>query len=272
MRMERMSLSYQNSAFGPDMADRCTLRVVIGPDGLSYTVKDEKGTIHALRAWQYSIENPVHLLRKTLQLDTLIVYPFAQYEVRWMTPFSTGIPRRMFDAEHAAEYLTTLTDQPLSAIQFEEVPEMDVVVISGLMPGIKEAADHFFPNALHSMQAPTLLRHFQKNAPKDDAAVFVHLHASYIQVAAFERGNLLFFNTFKYEKPSDVLYFTLLVYDQYFLKPTENQLFISGSLLKDAEIYRQYERFIRHIRFCPSPALPGVPDTILPHLYLDQTL
>ena len=272
MRMERMSLSYQNSAFGPDMADRCTLRVVIGPDGLSYTVKDEKGTVHALRGWQYSIENPVHLLRKILQLDTLVVYPYARYELLWMTPFSTGVPRRMFDVNHAAEYLITLTDQPLAFIQHDDVPELDLVVISGLISGMKEAVDHFFPNAQNAMQAPALLRHFQKNAPADDAAVFVHLHSSYIQIAAFERGNLLFFNTFKYEKPADVLYFTLLVYDQFFLKPTDNQLFISGSLLKDAEIYRQYERFIRNIRFLPSPALPGVPETILPHLYLDQTL
>ena len=43
--MERLSINFKDTTFGPDISDECILRAGIGPDGLSFAVRRmNKGT------------------------------------------------------------------------------------------------------------------------------------------------------------------------------------------------------------------------------------
>lgn len=269
--MERLATNFRSLAFGPDAADQCTLRLVIGPDGLTYAVRDKNGEAMILRTWHYPPKYADLSLRKVLHQDEAIAYPYGRCELFWQMPLCTFVPKRMFDPETAKDYLKTLTDQPVGEIFVEETAEVDAFFIGSVNGELAAIARYFAPQAFEA-PLPSRLVRFWQNQTNERFRVFAHLRSQYVQIAVFDRNNLLAFNTFSYEKPADVLYYTLLLYDQFALKPTDTELTISGELLRDSEIYRQYERFIRHIRFAPSPTLIGIPEAIPPHVYLDQTM
>lgn len=270
--MEKLSVNYRDNTFGPDIADECVLRAVIGADGLALSVRRKYGKTQLLQTWAYAADQSENALRRILNKTEMPAWPFESVELLYFTPIATIAPKRMFDPTLAGDYLHTLKENLNGKAEYEALPNMDMTAIWANDTRLTTIGDYFFPKAKPLAYTVGLLEAFQKFSDKNDVAVCVHFRPSHIQLAAFERGSLLFFNTFLYEKPSDVLYFTLLVYDQFHLKPTDAPLFISGELLPDAEIYRQYERFIKNIRFLGASPLMGVPDSLAPHLYLDQTL
>jgi Protein of unknown function (DUF3822) len=225
-----------------------------------------------LKSWMFDIAHHEQSIRKILNSNDLAAYPYGQTVVSFFTTAQALAPRRMFDTNHPKAFLTAVLENVPDAVFAKEIPELDSHLVWAPPKGILDISTYFYPAARQTPQLAPLLLYAREQAPGDDIKIFAHLRSSYLQLCAFERGNLLFSNTFTYEKPSDVLYFTLLVYDQLNCKPTITGLVISGNLLEESEIYRQYQRFIRNIRFMPSPTLPGIPQHILPHIYLDQTI
>jgi hypothetical protein len=88
----------------------------------------------------------------------------------------------------------------------------------------------------------------------------------------FERRNLVFFNTFDFTKPADLLYYILLAYKQFDLNPLEVPLALSGTLLEDSEIYRLLLRYVRSMHFLPLPdgfQLPDAANALPAHYWFD---
>ncbi len=270
--MERLSINYKDNTFGPDIADDCILRAVIGPDGLSLSVRRKSGKTLLLNTWSFQQQQRENTLRRILHREDVISYPFDRIELAYCTPVATIVPKRMFDPELMGEYLNSLTDNLDGMPDYEPLNGLDMIAVWANEIKLEAIGAHFFPKARKLPYIAGLVESMKKYSAESESAVCVHLRSGLLHVSAFERGNLLFFNTFSFEKSSDVLYFTLLAYDQFNFKPTEIPLYLSGEILKESEIYRQYERFIAHIRFLPSKPLNGVPDLRSPHLYLDQTL
>ncbi len=270
--MERLSINYKDSTFGPDIADDCILRAVIGPDGLSLSVRRKNGKAQLLYTWAFPQLQRENALRRILHREDLLAYPFERTELVYCSPVATIVPKRMFDPELTGEYLNSLTDNLDGMPDYEPLNGLDMVAVWANEIKLEAIGAHFFPKARKLPYAAGLIESMKKYSAESETAVCVHLRPGLLHVAAFERGNLLFFNTFSFEKSSDVLYFTLLAFDQFNFKPTEVPLYLSGEILKESEIYRQFERFVAHIRFLPSKPLYGLPELLSPHLYLDQTL
>lgn len=270
--MERLSINYYDPNFNPSIADDCSLQMVIGTDGLSLCVKNNISTL-VLKYWIYDPDQCEQTVRKILNTNDLTQYPYGKTKISFFTPLQTLAPRRMFDPDQAVQYLQTLIDNTPEKIFFQELPALDNYLVWGVPSDLNDICRYFFPNAVwHAMSAPLLLYFRELSASSGEAQFYAHIRSSHIQIFAFDGGNLLFFNTFKYEKPADVLYFTLLAYDHANCKPGKSSLTVSGDLLEDSEIHKTFQRFIREIRFLPSPTLPGIPQHILPHLYTDQTI
>ena len=83
--------------------------------------------------------------------------------------------------------------------------------------------------------------------------LFVHFTPKNIYISLFEKKNLLFSNSFKYQTAGDVLYYILLTYNQHNLDPVQQPLNISGQLLDNSEIYKTLFRYIGNLKFVQFP-------------------
>ncbi len=71
----------------------------------------------------------------------------------------------------------------------------------------------------------------------------------YMQIFFFESNQLIFSNNFKFAAPQDVIYYALLIYEQFKLNPLTVPLYIGGTITEDSDIYKFIFRYIKHVHF-----------------------
>ncbi|MFN0175980.1 MAG: DUF3822 family protein [Saprospiraceae bacterium] len=257
--------SFQSELLTPQLAASSALRMVVGLQGVSLLVKSYS-RILALKSWQISgteqgFQSVESELRGIFGSEQLLGMPFNSKICALSSPVSTLVPRRLFDEENLEQYfkllLRTGEDRTYS---FEKLEEFDCYLVWAAESGLANLCRQYFSseNMLH-LAAP-LLRAFQSLAPEEGYAVFANLRGQKLQIAVFERRNLVFYNAYDFAKPADLLYFILLAYKQFELSPLEIPLTLSGTLLEDSEIFRLLLRYVRPMRFPPLPDGINMPE------------
>ena len=240
--------------------------MVVGADGIALAVMSDAGEVWALQAWNFqgsSAGNAEQHIRMILGQEPTLQYTYAQSQWAWSEPQVTLVPRRLFNPDHLSDYFKILL-RPDATFEyaFESLPVFDCFLVYAIETRLQalSALQRSEPSAIKHLSGP-LLQAFHHLADYSDHQVFVHFRFQSVQIAVFERRNLLFFNSFPFQHANDALYFILLAYEQFKLNPLELPLVLSGNLLEDSEIFRLLRRYIRTIRFAPLPSSVQLPQS-----------
>lgn len=275
--MDKYTLEFIDDRLNAGVSPQGTLHVVLGADSVSVLSAGPSGEVTALRSWTFpaagqSFEAVEWDLRRLLRDEAPLNLPFSQVHCALFHPNATLVPRRLFQHNALPGYFKLLLPASDYTFGYDEMPEFDAYLVHATEPGWLKLCAEFFPRARQRHLAVPLLRYFRDMPGGGEHRVLANFRHQIVQVAVFERQNLLFYNTFEFLAASDLLYFILLVYDQFRLSPEEIPLQVAGNLLRDSELYRMLFRFIRDIRFAESPALYRIPPSVevLPgHCHLD---
>ncbi len=247
------------------------LSAIIGPDGLSLAVSDAENRLLSLRLWRFEGPSP-HFedfrprLYSIFHQDPFLKKHYQKTRIAFSNPWVSLVPDRFFDPEKAPTYLKLLM-QKLGEYDFHHDRLHDGQMVWAVEKELESFCRGFFPRAEFCHVGSGLVSGWKTLASPYAQEVYVNVRGRSMQIAVFDRADLLFFNTFSYQNASDFLYFTLLAFEQFKLRPDSIPLFLSGELVSDSEIYRQLYRFIADIRFVRRPdrylfptdalALPG---------------
>jgi Protein of unknown function (DUF3822) len=269
--MERLVTNFLNATrLGPDSAAECRFRAVIGIDGVSFLVVHTRtNQVYALKSWYFAPEEADLALRRILSSELVVDYPFESQQIQVFNQQVTIVPKRMFSPEHLPAYFHLLIESQAAAYGYDDLPDQSVKVVYALESTLARQIDLYFPKKQKTHQATGLLSIWEQLSAPQDANVWLNLRNQSIQIAVFERQHLLFFNTYSFEKPNDVLYFVLLAYEQNRLKPDAVPLGLSGTVVEDSDLYRTLHRFIRTIHFAAWEVPFTLPADVQPHFYLD---
>jgi hypothetical protein len=155
---------------------------------------------------------------------------------------------------------------------FEKLDDFDCYLIWAADAGMAQLCGQYFTSDQVFHVGGPLLRAYHQLSPTEGYGVFANLRGQKVQIAVFERRNLVFFNVFDFAKPSDLLYCILLAYKQFNLNPLEIPLTLSGAVIEDSEIFRLLLRYVRPMRFPPFSGgleLPEEAKILPPHYWFD---
>lgn len=172
----------------------------------------------------------------------------------------TIIPEAVFDESKAEEYLHFAGD-----IQFEkEIPvfsrlKKEEAMVIGSLPVIW----HEWFNELHPTfevsfehQAQAFVNgamQYKRFAQPDRPQVCILIEDKYILLTVLHEGKLLFCNAFAYKSTRDIVYFTLLTFNQLRLDTKTTETTLWGKVTKDSQIHRDLVRHIRQLGFGRRP-------------------
>ncbi len=276
--MEKQTLEVTDARLDARFAAQCALHVVLGVESLSILASTATTLeVLALQTWLYkqpeqTFESVEWNLRRILRDELLVSMPFSQVRCAIFHPNTTLVPRRLFQHNALPDYFKLLLPASNYVYGYDEIPELDVFLVYATDPALMRLSSEFFPKGRNRHLALPLLKYWWQQAAGNSYSVFVNFRHQMAQVAVFERQNLLFYNVFPFSASSDLLYFILLVYDQFRINPVETPLTVAGNLLPDSELYRILQRFIREIRFGIPPAdysLPRESQVLPAHCYID---
>ncbi len=256
------------------------MRMVAGINGVSILVKNGDKTL-ALKSWHlpgtdHGFQAVESEMRMIFGAESLLNFPFESKVCALACPAATLVPRRLFDPENLGQYFKLLLREGRKYhYGFEKLEEFDCCLVWAAEPGLVHLAEQYFHSKNIGHLGTPLLRAFRKLAPEEHYAVFANIRGQKVQIAAFERQNLVFFNSFDFAKPSDLLYFVLLIYKQFDLSPLETPLSLSGTFLEDSEVFRLLQRYVRPLRFPPLHGglqLPEEASALPAHFWFDLSI
>lgn len=274
--MDTYIFDFTSPAFSAAASAHCSLDVIIGIEGLSLMVTGKNGAIEVLKHKDFpnpgrDFNDAEISVRTAFGAEPLLSYDFAGVRCAFFNLNATLVPRRLFATESLASYFKLLLQSPEDfEFYYDHLPELDCYLAYAVEPMMARWCGQYFPHAKWSHLATPVLKNWQRAASPTDYDVFLNVRRQAAQIAVFDRQNLLLYNAFQFSKASDLLYFTLLAYDQFRLDPGDIRLSVTGSLTEDSEGFRLLYRYVRTIRFeTPGLALPKGAGALPEHFWYD---
>lgn len=278
-----MGIGYDiiESDFNKKLSSAYQLSILAGMDSLVYFVFDvATGNALVFRTVAYTAR-PTDKLELTKELDAifareeLLSYLYRRVKIILPTQTSVLVPARLYNELEKSTYFRELTDkEPTLQILTDHLDETGALVVypadTTLMTKVKKQ----FPTGRFYCQTTPLLLGFSRMMLElgDVSCFFAHFSDSTLHLALFEKQYLQFYNTFACASASDVLYYTLLAYNQFNLDPSRIPLRLSGQILEDSDIFRMLCRYIASIRFAEEPKFLKFSrkySDVAAHFYLD---
>lgn len=255
----------------------CSLYAIIGTDGFSILVTSKQGECLALQIWQFSspgrdFRDAEEHIRVVFGSEKLLAFPYGRVYFALANANATLVPRRLFNKEDLPAYLKLLLQPADYSYGYDGLPELDCFLVYAAEEAVFRTCAQYFPHGIRTHLATPLIRASRALCTGTDYEIMINFRNQQVQILVFDRQNLLFFNTFRFTHPNDLLYSVLLVFDQFRLNPLEIQTTIFGNLLEDSDIYRLLYRYIRRLKFASMPYTNQLPESardLPPHFFFD---
>ncbi len=272
--MDKYVFYFQDENLNAEKAMRGTLKIIVGYDGISIMALSAENEILGLEAIQISNDrfNSPYFdvrFREILAGIKLLHYKFSDVKAALSVPLVTLVPDRLFSSQAPEKYFRLLHPANTTMVfDQEKITALNCHLVWGATNAFKDFVDQYHPRHL----AASLINNYLELISGAPHAVFLNIRNSNAQISVFHEQNLLFYNAFEFTKPTDLLYFVMLAFDQFKLNPEVVSLHVSGALLTESEGYKILNRYIERIVFMTPkspPKLPKVAHALPVHFWFD---
>ena len=223
-----------------------------------YLVYDFEENVLALKSFAIEEKDPVKLVsavRSIYQSDFLLSLLYRKVRVLFDTEHYTLIPSRLYNEQEKESYFEQMVKmEDKASLLADDLRDFRAYLLYPIHQNIFSATKVQFPTAKIGHAISGVLsgcRSFTRET--QEIYTFVNVQNRNLQVFVFDKENLLFANTFAFETSKDALYYLLLVFDQFKLKPDLSPVLLSGMIRENSEIYHLFFRYIKNLKFTPAP-------------------
>ena len=224
-------------------------------DGFCFVVHDlEENRIIDLELYQTSENGDEHVimenLEKLLFRNGLYGKTFRSVHFIASNRFNTIVPKELFDEQQSESYIRFNHDLPLNVRFFHEaLNTLDSVNVFAMPESLVQRVRKLWGNVTFTHQSSVFLNAILKEPVDDPVNAFVNVNSRSFDLAIVKDGNLLFFNSFKFNTKDDFIYFLMFALEQQQLAGQDVPVYFTGLISGNSEIIKLCERYIKRIRF-----------------------
>ena len=258
--MGKVNFEIVENNFVKKYADTYDLSILVGMDRFSFLVSDPQQNILLLRSYPFTPEikklgelsNP---LKDIYINDELLKQTYRSVRVGILNQKNTLIPSDLFVTDQKEIYLKNIVPNlEGDTIYFDALKPMGIVNVYAINTHFVNQLYGYFPNTkIHHAATSLILGHRKIAENRTGRQICLNVRQGLLQISLFDNKELLFYNSFIYQSSQDFIYYVMLVFDQFKLKPEGNTVHISGQIVQDSEIYHLLFRYIRHLEMMPVP-------------------
>ena len=254
-----ISFELTEPSFDKKKTTEYELSVLLGADSLSYCIIDKTNRVLSVVKCDF----PEKTEEKTYadRLETVILrnvqlqQPYRAIYLGVFNLYSTLVPTRLYNSEEKSTYFEKMLPLPAEhEIRVDTLTSAGAEHVYVIEDNLSKVLKSYFSGAtiIHSSTAfyKGVRRHSQENEGK---CIFLNVRQEALQITFFDNGELIFYNAFTYSSSKDFIYYVMLVYDQFGLKPDTTPINLSGELMEDSEMYHLIYRYIRHLKLVDPP-------------------
>ena len=253
------------------------LCLLVGSDSVYYMVNDAQLNVLALKSFHNDRKKDrtqLSTFKDAFFEDTLLKEPYRVTKIVFTTPHFTLIPNKFYNDAQRPIYFENLTDLPDNTVfETDSLKNIDFKNVYALEKPMFGFTLTTFPQAKRFHVFTALIQGCQKMAEmRQGHQIFANIRDGFVQILFFDGKDLVFANAYPFQTPQDLIYYIMMVYEQFKLNPESIPLSISGNMTEDSDIFKYIYRYIRLVNFISAPTyfrlgqeFTGVPQ----HFYFD---
>jgi len=250
------SLLNENAAF-------YELSILLGMDSLVFAVVDSRDVLLALKHWEFESKpiDPIQNFKSAFSNEPLLGLKFKQVNIGYSTKVYTLIPEKLYHEKEDKHYLKNIAELPVNEGTFTDyIPSEKICCVFSMPNYIHEFFSEKYENITFYHSTTPLLNSFLKTKVDPNGySLLLNFTKGLVDVILLDRGNLKIMNSFQISSGKDIVYFTLLIFQQFGLDQNQQKVWISGGVEIDSDYFKSLKNYIPNLEFLNSYELikPG---------------
>lgn len=236
-----------------DNSEKYILSIRLRSDGLSFSgYSPSASESFFYRNTEFDRTKPfIASLKEFFFEHEFLTYSYKRINLVCVTPQYTLVPEEAFSDRHKNDLLSFTYLFPETKCLNNLLARESVEVVFGIDEEVYEFCSRSLINPvfIHHI-TPQLALWKQQSRVLIPRQLYVVIHRKVMDVVCYAQGNLLFANTFEYDKPDDILYYILYVWKQVGMDQEKDQLHLYGGVSLRNSITLTLRNYIQYI----SPA------------------
>ena len=236
-------------------SEQYILSIRLSADGFSFSIhhpqnEDVSYTSYAVNSSYSMTANVKKMLATTEELGR----SYQTVNVLIDTPRFTLVPFDLFEDEQTEEFFhLNFPKKENETILCNILGKNNVALLFGVDKHTHQLLAEQFPQARIFASISPLLEHFHTRSRENNTKnLYVHFHASQMDVFAFDKGKLLLTNTFQCKQTPDKVYYMLYIWQQLGFSQEKDQLWLAGNIEAEEELMTELNKFIRNVKTFPK--------------------
>lgn len=247
-----------NKKLDLEKSKQYTLSIRLSADGFSFSIYDptEKASIiHTA----YRIEPNISLTANVKQAwakNEFLKLPFKRVNLLIDTPRYTTVPLELFEEAQAETIYYHNHPRNLSeVVSYNILNRSNCVILFSIDKSTYNLLYEYFPQArLYATVCPVIEYLCDRSRLGNNRKLYAYIQKKHIDILAFERGKLLFANTFPNRGNADCIYFILNVWKQIGLEQEIDELYLTGTPNDKENFTDELRKYVKIVSFMPPIA------------------
>jgi len=235
------------------------LSIQFNLDGFSFCITDNTSE-EILYFYEYLFKEkkitPESLLKKIEELfktDSYLQKDFSSVSVVHQNNLSCLVPNTYFSEDKLSEYLNfnikTLTSD---FITFDDIQSIKAKNVYIPYVNINNFLFQNFGEFEYKHHLTIFIEKLISINNSDEKVVYVNVSSDSFDVVVIQNKQLYFSNSFSFETKEDFIYYILFTFEQLKLDVEEIQLYFTGDIELESELYTITYQYIRNVLFLES--------------------
>ncbi|MBQ8521189.1 MAG: DUF3822 family protein [Bacteroides sp.] len=244
------------TGFDFNQSEQHLLSIRLSADGFSFSIchPQRKGDIFFV-SWPVNASCSMTANLKDMIASTeAFRHTYRKVNVLIDTPRFTPIPFELFE------------DEQLETLFYHNFPPRDnetvlcnisgksnTAILFGMDKHTHQLLDEQFPEARIFASVSPLVEHFaQDSRQANHRSLYAHLKKNVMEVFGYDRGKLLFINSFPCKQVADQVYYLLYVWQQLGFSQENDRLCLASSGVHQDALTAELGKFLRNITVLPT--------------------
>ncbi|MDK2842694.1 MAG: hypothetical protein PWQ17_2200 [Anaerophaga sp.] len=255
-------LSLVDETFDTNITQSYFLSIQVCLDGFSFSILDPVRNKY-IQFRYFSFHPKVkesdlpELTNRIFEQNELLNLPYKKVFILIPSRFSTLVPSGLFTPDEAAAWLRFTHEVPENHnVVFSQMKLADAWNIFAIPSHLSDIFKRQFPEPSFFQQyipmTETKLAISRPGVSKTQ--LIINLQNNYFDIVVLEKNNLKLSNSFQIRGENDLIYYTLFVFEQLQLLPSNTEVQLIGAHPEFDAIRKTLEKYIKHVK---QPGLPS---------------
>ena len=224
------------------------LSILIGMDSLIFVVVDERKMVLALKHWRFEIvsTNPIENFKSTFRNEPILNLKFKKVQIAYSSKSFTLVPEKLYNENHSEAYLKNITEvSSWEEIFTDYIPNQKICNVFSIPKEIKSFFIEKYPEASFYHSTTVLLNSFSRlKSDLEAKKLLLNLAKGTLDVIFIDKGTLKLLNSYDLSSGKDLLYYSLLIVEQFGLEQVKQEIWVTGHIDENSDLFQQLRRYL----------------------------